>query len=219
MNKLVIQQLYAGYQSGSEYIEVLRGVDMILNDGDYAVLLGASGCGKTTLLKIIAGLLPYQSGDVFLDGKDVDRIPVRQRSISYVAQNTVLYPHLTVFDNLALPLKQQKKPAAEIYASVEQISQVIEMKDFLSRKPSQLSVGQQQRIALGKNLIKDASIYLFDEPFSSLDIQLRQKLSSYLRQEQKRRNLTVLHVTHTLPDVSFSTDKVFYMDDGIVALR
>lgn len=219
MEKLAINQLFAGYQNGEEHIEVLRGVNMTLNDGDFAVLLGASGCGKTTLLKIIAGLLPYHAGDIFLDGQDVDRLPVQKRNVAYVAQNTVLYPHLTIFDNLALPLKQQRKPATEIYAAVERISQVIEMGDFLSRKPSQLSVGQQQRIALGKNLIKDASIYLFDEPFSSLDLQLRQKLSSYLHNEQKTRNLTVLFVTHNLSDIVTSSDKVFFMDNGIITMR
>jgi sn-glycerol 3-phosphate transport system ATP-binding protein len=191
---------------------VLETIDLRLDDGEMLVIVGASGSGKSTLLRIVAGLEQPTTGRVILDGRDITSADPAGRDIAMVFQNYALYPHMTVFDNMAYGLRIRGLPRAEIRRRVEQAAAQLELEALLGRKPRQLSGGQRQRVAMGRAIVREPKLFLFDEPLSNLDAKLRVQVRGEIRRLQHRLGVTSLYVTHdqveamTLGDrCSFST--------------
>lgn len=216
MNRLVIENLNVSYHSKKEIVSVLKDFSLRLAQGELLVILGPSGCGKTTLLKTIAGIIPYDSGSMNISGIDAEKLTVKNRNLAYVSQNYVTYSFLSVYNNIALPLKAQKIPLDEIERRVSAISKKLGIDYLLSRKPKVLSGGQQQRVALAKALIKNPDIYLFDEPFSNLDPKMRVELRKLLKQIKEEYNASMIFVTHDVNDALYLADRVLIMEEGEV---
>ena len=214
MKYLEINNLTSSYQNGKEIVCALDNLSLSLEKGTITGLIGPNGCGKTTLLKIITGLQYYQEGELYLNGRSLETVPVRKRNVSYLPQSIVLFPHWTAFENIAYPLKVRKIPLSQIIEKVEAIAKRFGIFDFLSRLPSQLSIGQQQKVLLAKCLVMDADIYLLDEPFSNIDEECRADLISYILHEQQTRNLTILVVSHVLNEVLALSNNVLFMNEG-----
>ena len=214
MKYLEINNLTSSYQNEKEIVCVLDNLSLFLEKGRITGLCGPNGCGKSTLLKVIAGLQYYQEGELYLNGQSLETVAVHKRKVSYLPQNIVLFPHWTAFENIAYPLKAKKIPLYQIIEKVELIAKRFGIFDFLSRLPSQLSIGQQQKVLLAKCLVMDADIYLLDEPFSNIDEECKTDLMSYILNEQKTRNLTILIVSHVLSEVSALSNNVLFMNNG-----
>ncbi|MBR1582122.1 MAG: ATP-binding cassette domain-containing protein, partial [Bacilli bacterium] len=180
-----IKNLKSGYIVNKEYVPVFNDFNLEIEENKITAILGPNGCGKTTLLKIIAGLHFYEEGDVILDNKSVEKIPIQKRDLSYIAQDIALFPHWSVFENIAYPLRSHKVKAAEIFKKVEDIAKEFEIEHLLSRNPSELSLGQQQKVILARAIIRDAKLYLFDEPFSNIDEENKQVLLGFLKKEKE----------------------------------
>lgn len=192
-------------------VEALRNVNATFESG-INVLIGYSGCGKTTLLKCIAGLIDFD-GQIFLDGVDIDTLPVQARNVSFVSQQYVLYPHLTVFDNIAFPLKNLKAPREEIIRRVNEIAEIFNLKACLSQKPKYISGGQQQRVALARALVKRPKICLLDEPLSNVDAPSRVEARAYIKNAIESLKTTAIYVTHDFQEAMSIADKIFVIDD------
>src|SRR6478752_1334910 len=185
----------------------VKGVSLDIADGEFVILVGPSGCGKSTLLRMIVGLEDITSGDLTIDGKRVnDRAP-RDRHLAMVFQNYALYPHLTVFENIAFPLRLQKGKftEAEIKQKVEFAAKTLELQDHLDRKPANLSGGQRQRVAMGRAIVREAEAFLFDEPLSNLDAKLRGQMRTEISRLQRRLGITTVYVTHDHIELPFAT--------------
>jgi ABC-type Fe3+/spermidine/putrescine transport system ATPase subunit len=189
-------------------------VSFSLDQGKVLCLLGPSGCGKTTTLRIVAGLTQQDSGEVILDGTDISLVPTHKRHVGMVFQSWALFPHLTVFDNVAFGLRISKTPAKEIEARVKSALEMVRLPDVGQRRPSQLSGGQQQRVALARTLVTNPKIMLFDEPLSNLDVKLRNEMRTELRRIQRALGLTALYVTHDQGEALSIGDTVAVMKDG-----
>src|SRR2546425_732677 len=174
----------------------LRGIDLDVEPGECVVLLGPSGCGKTTLLRLLAGLESADEGSLYIGDRRVNDVPPAERDVAMVFQNYALYPHFTVFDNVAFPLRARKVPAAEIGPRVKEAARRLELEALLDRKPAQLSGGQQQRVALARAIVRNPGVYLMDEPLSNLDAQLRVQTRAELKRLQQELGTTTLYVTH-----------------------
>lgn len=194
----------------------LRVEELAVPDKTYAVVLGPSGSGKTTLLRIIAGLEKPDEGSILLDGVDITKLPVWERDVGIVFQNYALYPHLTVFDNIAMPLKNKRMPKDEIRRRVEHIAEVLNIKDQLHKYPHQLSGGQQQRVAIARALVKEPKVLLLDEPLSNLDARLRLDVRGFLKELQRNVGATVIHVTHDQEEAMALGDLMIVMNNGRV---
>ena len=192
--------------------EALKNVSLEINDGEFVALLGPSGCGKSTTLMIIAGLLKATSGEVIFDGQIVNNIEPKDRQIGMVFQSYALYPHLTVRDNIAFPLKQIKVPKEERYRRVEEVARSVQLEELLDRKPTQLSGGQQQRVAMARALCKEPKILLLDEPMSNLDTRLKVDVRDEIRTLQQRLNLTTIIVTHDQEEAMAIADRIAILD-------
>ncbi|MEL9990175.1 MAG: ABC transporter ATP-binding protein [Thermoproteus sp.] len=190
--------------------------ELVIPDKSYVVILGPSGSGKTTLLRIIAGLERPDEGSIYLDDREITHLPVWERDIGIVFQNYALYPHLTVFDNIAMPLKNKKMPKDEIKRRVEHIAEILNIKDQLNKYPHQLSGGQQQRVAIARALVKEPKILLLDEPLSNLDARLRLDVRGFLKELQKRLGATVVHVTHDQEEAMALGDMLVVLNNGRV---
>ncbi|MEM1598505.1 MAG: ABC transporter ATP-binding protein [Pyrobaculum sp.] len=190
--------------------------ELIIPDKSYVVVLGPSGSGKTTLLRLIAGFETPDEGSIYLNGVDITRLPPWKRDVGIVFQNYALYPHLTVFDNIAMPLKNRKMPKDVIKEKVEQIAEILGIKDQLHKYPSQLSGGQQQRVAIARALVKEPKILLLDEPLSNLDARLRLEVRGFLKDLQRRLGATVLHVTHDQEEAMALGDMLILLSQGKV---
>ena len=201
-------------QKNEEEYVALNRVKLCVDDGEIAVIIGKSGCGKTSLLKVIAGLLPIESGNIQLNGIDITKYETKDRNLAMVSQSIALYPSMTVYDNFAMPLRAARVPAEEIKARVKEAAELLEIDWLLSRKPAQLSLGQQQRVALGRALIKCADLYLFDEPFCNLDTVLREKLQLDLLAMKHILNAPILFVTHDQREAMVLADQLIVMVDG-----
>jgi len=174
----------------------LADFDLAVADGELMVLVGPSGCGKSTALRLLAGLEPPSSGDICIDGEAVNQVPPQQRNVAMVFQNYALYPHLTVQGNLAFPLKMMRLPRAEIQRRVQQAAQLLQLGDWLQRKPAELSGGQRQRVAMGRAIVREPRVFLMDEPLSNLDASLRVQIRTEIAALQRRTGITTLYVTH-----------------------
>lgn len=193
---------------------VLKGINVFIKDGEFVTLLGPSGCGKTTLLRIIAGFEKADSGEVVLSGKVISDKSPSKRPINTVFQNYALFPHLTIFENIAFGLKSRKIPKDEIRQRVEKMMETVNISDLADEKPATLSGGQKQRVALARALVNEPDILLLDEPLSALDASLRKKLQVELRELQKRTDTTFILVTHDQDEAIAVSDRILVMFEG-----
>jgi multiple sugar transport system ATP-binding protein len=194
----------------------VRDLNLVIPSGELVVLVGPSGCGKSTTLRIIAGLEEPTRGRVFIGERDVTTVAPAQRDIAMVFQNYALYPHMSVFDNLAFALRMRKMPREEIRPRVEQAARVLGIDAFLDRKPKALSGGQRQRVAIGRALVRDPKVFLFDEPLSNLDAKLRGEMRHEIARIHKRSSTTAVYVTHDQIEAMTLADRIVVLRDGLV---
>jgi ABC-type Fe3+/spermidine/putrescine transport system ATPase subunit len=200
-------------------VEALKGVSLDFKSGRLTAILGPSGCGKTTLLRSIAGFIEVDAGRILFDGEEVTGLPPQRRGTAMVFQNYALWPHMTIFENVAYGLRLQKVPATEIRRRVQKVLALVEignLADVESRKPSALSGGQQQRVALARALVVEPKVLLMDEPLSNLDAKVRQRLRAELRRLQKQVGITAIYVTHDQEEALALADTVVLMDQGTI---
>ena len=196
--------------------KVLQDFNLTFEKGKFTTLLGASGCGKTTILRLIAGLEELDQGQILCDGKDISRLPPQQRGVGIVFQSYALFPHLTVGENVAFGLKMQESPSSDIAEKVSQALKMVELEGFEHRRIEQLSGGQQQRVALARALVIAPQILLFDEPLSNLDTHLRRTMREMIRHLQQKLGITVLYVTHDQTEAFAVSDAVVVINQGNV---
>ncbi len=192
----------------------LKGIDLDIRDGEVMVLLGPSGCGKTTTLRIIAGLEKPDEGRVYFGSRDVTSLPPRERNISMVFQSYAVWPHMTVYDNIAFPLKIRKTPEAEIRRRVKWAAELLQIEDLLDRYPHQLSGGQRQRVAVARAIVVEPEVLLMDEPLSNLDALLRVKMRSEIKKLQRQVGVTMIYVTHDQTEAMVIADRIAVMNMG-----
>ncbi len=197
-------------------VKAVDGVDLATKEGEFLVLLGPSGCGKTTLLRMIAGLEKQTAGDVLIGGQVVNDLPPRARKIAMVFQSYALYPHMTVFKNIAFPLKAQGVPKDDIPKKVEWAASMFGIERLLHRKPRELSGGERQRVALARALVREPTVFLLDEPLSNLDAKLRNAARDELQQFQKQIGITAIYVTHDQIEAMGLGDRIAVMHQGKV---
>ena len=197
-------------------VEVLHGIDIEVPDRPFTVLVGPSGCGKSTLLRMIAGLEQITDGEISIGGRVVNRVPPKQRDIAMVFQNYALYPHMKVFDNMAFSLKLAKIDAGEVRERVERAAAILNLSELLERYPRQLSGGQRQRVAMGRAIVRDPQVFLFDEPLSNLDAKLRVQMRTEIRELHQRLQSTSIYVTHDQIEAMTMADQIVVMRDGVV---
>lgn len=197
-------------------VQVIKGIDLQVEDGEFVIFVGPSGCGKSTLLRMIAGLEDTSRGRIYLDEKDVtDRIP-SERELSMVFQSYALYPHMTVGENIGFGLKTAGKDKTEIISKVNNASSILELDDYLDRKPKALSGGQRQRVAIGRAIVREPKGFLFDEPLSNLDASLRVQMRFEIAKLHKRLKTTMVYVTHDQVEAMTLADKIVVLKDGLV---
>jgi sn-glycerol 3-phosphate transport system ATP-binding protein len=197
-------------------VPTIHGIDLTIGDGEFVVLLGPSGCGKSTLLRMIAGLEEITAGEIAIDGIVVNALEPRQRGCAMVFQNYALYPHMTVAENIGYALKVARVPKAERRARVAKIAQSLGIADYLDRKPATLSGGQRQRVAIGRAMIREPKVFLFDEPLSNLDAQLRVQMRIEIRRLHRRLGVTSVFVTHDQIEAMTLADRLVVLNQGRV---
>ncbi|NLN93646.1 MAG: sn-glycerol-3-phosphate ABC transporter ATP-binding protein UgpC [Candidatus Hydrogenedens sp.] len=195
-------------------IQALHSSSLDIKDGEFLVLVGPSGCGKSTLLRLIAGLEECSTGEIFIDGKKMNDVPPKARDIAMVFQNYALYPHMTVYKNLAFGLSMRHMPKQEIDRRVREGAELLEISEFLHRKPAALSGGQRQRVALGRALVRDPKVFLFDEPLSNLDAKLRTQMRTEIMHLHGRLKSTMIYVTHDQTEAMTMGDRIVVLLDG-----
>ena len=196
--------------------EVLKGINLDINDGDFLVLLGPSGCGKSTLLNTIAGLETSNSGDILIDDYRVNDMEPSDRDIALVFQSYALYPAMTVKRNVTFGLEQRKTPKDKIEESLNRVSSLLKINELLERKPSQLSGGQRQRVAMGRALVRDPKVFLFDEPLSNLDAKLRVEMRREIKKLHQNLKTTVVYVTHDQTEAMSLGTNIAIMNHGVI---
>ncbi len=195
-------------------VKAVIDLNLRIGDGEFVALLGPSGCGKTTTLLMVAGIYKPTKGKILFDDKDVTKLPPRDRNVGMVFQSYALYPHMSVYDNIAFPLRLKKVPRNEIDRKVKQVAKLLRIEELLHRKPSQLSGGQQQRVALGRALVKEPDVLLLDEPLSNLDAKLRVVMRAELKRLQKELKITTIYVTHDQVEAMSMADRIAVMNAG-----
>jgi multiple sugar transport system ATP-binding protein len=196
--------------------EVIHGVSIGISDGEFVILVGPSGCGKSTLLRMIAGLEPITTGDIRIGEKVVNDLPPKDRDIAMVFQSYALYPHKTVAENMGFALKMRRAPKSEIEARVKRAAEILDLVPYLGRYPRQLSGGQRQRVAMGRAIVRDPAVFLFDEPLSNLDAKLRVAMRAEIKELHQRLKTTTVYVTHDQVEAMTMADRIVVMHDGIV---
>ncbi len=197
-------------------VKVLRNISFTVREDEFVVLVGPSGCGKSTILRSIAGLEVPTSGEIWIGGKNITSVHPRDRDIAMVFQNYALYPHLSVYDNMAFGLKMRKAPIAEIEQRVKEAASFFELGDLLHRKPKELSGGQRQRVALGRAVVRHPSAFLFDEPLSNLDAKLRAHTRTEISRLHKRLKTAMVYVTHDQIEAMTLGERIVVMKDGVI---
>src|SRR5436853_3771903 len=195
---------------------VIHGVNISIADGEFVVLVGPSGCGKSTLLRMIAGLENITGGEIRIGDRVVNNVPPKERDIAMVFQNYALYPHMTVADNMGFSLKLRGAPKSEIDTRVMQAAEILGLQHLLERYPRQLSGGQRQRVAMGRAIVRDPQVFLFDEPLSNLDAKLRVAMRTEIKELHQRLKTTTVYVTHDQIEAMTMADKIVVMHDGVV---
>jgi multiple sugar transport system ATP-binding protein len=197
-------------------VEVIHGVSVLIGDGEFVVLVGPSGCGKSTLLRMIAGLENITSGEIRIGERVVNNVPPKERDIAMVFQNYALYPHMTVAANMAFSLKLRSAPKDEIESRVTKAADILGLGPLLARYPRQLSGGQRQRVAMGRAIVRDPQVFLFDEPLSNLDAKLRVAMRTEIKELHQRLKTTTVYVTHDQIEAMTMADRIVVMHDGVV---
>lgn len=197
--------------------EVIHGISCDMRDGEFIVILGPSGCGKSTVLRMIAGLEVVTDGEIAINGKVVNELEPADRDIAMVFQNYALYPHMTVYKNMAYGLKIRRMPKEEIDSRVRNAARILELTEFLDRKPRQLSGGQRQRVAMGRCIVREPKVFLFDEPLSNLDAKLRVQMRLEIRKLHEDLKITSVYVTHDQVEAMTLGDRLIVMDNGYAA--
>jgi multiple sugar transport system ATP-binding protein len=210
MSEVRIEKLRKSYGP----VEVLKDIDLKVEDGSFVVLVGPSGCGKSTLLRAIAGLEPVESGTMTIGGKTVNDLPPASREIAMVFQSYALYPHMDVYSNMAFGLKFAKTPKAEIDARVNEAARILQLEALLKRRPRELSGGQRQRVAIGRAIVRKPQVFLFDEPLSNLDAALRINTRVEIAKLHKMLKATIVYVTHDQVEAMTLADKIVVMNKG-----
>src|SRR5690348_6875395 len=205
-----------GLNKKYDEVHAVIDVNLEIRDQEFVVLVGPSGCGKTTTLRMVAGLESITGGQITIDEKVVNQLPPMDRDIAMVFQNYALYPHMTVYDNMAFGLKMRKMARADIEARVQQAAEILGIGTLLQRKPRQLSGGQRQRVALGRAIVRHPQVFLFDEPLSNLDAKLRVQTRVELKKLHNRLGTTAIYVTHDQVEAMTLGDRVVVMKDGLV---
>src|SRR2546428_3926105 len=213
MADLKLQNVSKVYAGG---VRAVSEVSVEIEDGEFAVLVGPSGCGKSTLLRMIAGLEEVSAGEISIGGKVVNQIHAKDRDIAFVFQNYALYPHMTVAENLAFGLKMRKFPKAEIEKRVAATAEILGLTEYLDRKPAALSGGQRQRVAVGRAIVRQPKLFLFDEPLSNLDAKMRVGMRAELIKLRKRLGATMVYVTHDQTEAMSMGDRLIVVKDGVV---
>ena len=196
--------------------EVIHGVDVEIPDGEFVVLVGPSGCGKSTLLRLVAGLEEINVGEISIDGRVVNHVPPKERDVAMVFQNYALYPHMTVYDNMAFSLRLRRASRAEMDQAVEKAAAILNLGEFLKRYPRQLSGGQRQRVAMGRAIVRDPKVFLFDEPLSNLDAKLRVQMRTEIKELHQNLKTTTVYVTHDQIEAMTMADRIVIMNEGLV---
>jgi len=212
MGQVVLRNVNKFYDS----VHAVKDVNLQIRDKEFVVFVGPSGCGKTTTLRMIAGLEVISSGDISIDGQVVNNLPPMDRDIAMVFQNYALYPHMSVYENMAFGLKMRKFNRREIAKRVQEAADILDIGDYLKRKPRQLSGGQRQRVALGRAIVRHPRVFLFDEPLSNLDAKLRVQMRVELKKLHQRLGTTAVYVTHDQVEAMTLGDRVIVMRDGLV---
>ncbi len=197
-------------------VEVLHGVSVDIADGEFVVLVGPSGCGKSTLLRMLAGLENITSGEIAIGGRVVNAVPPKDRDIAMVFQNYALYPHMTVYDNMAFSLTLAKAPKSLMDEEVGRAAKILGLEQLLHRFPRQLSGGQRQRVAMGRAIVRNPQVFLFDEPLSNLDAKLRVQMRSEIKELHQRLKVTTVYVTHDQIEAMTMADKIVVMNNGYI---
>src|SRR5687767_5905932 len=197
-------------------LEVIHGVNMEIKDGEFIVILGPSGCGKSTLLRMVAGLETITAGEIVIGDRVVNNLEPKDRDIAMVFQNYALYPHMSVYDNMAYGLRIRKLSKEEIDARVQNAAAILELKKFLDRKPRALSGGQRQRVAMGRAIVREPKVFLFDEPLSNLDAKLRVQMRREIARLHQDLNATMIYVTHDQVEAMTLGDRIVVMNQGHV---
>ncbi|MBB3384426.1 multiple sugar transport system ATP-binding protein [Rhizobium sp. BK609] len=195
-------------------LQVVHGIDLEIEPGEFTVFVGPSGCGKSTLLRMIAGLEPISGGGLYLDGSRMNDVPASKRGIAMVFQSYALYPHMTVYKNLAFGLETAGMKKQEIQPRVEKAAEILQIKQLLQRKPKQLSGGQRQRVAIGRAIVREPNIFLFDEPLSNLDAELRVQMRVEIARLHQRLGNTMIYVTHDQTEAMTMADKIVVLNGG-----
>ena len=195
-------------------LEVLHGIDLTVTDGEFIVFVGPSGCGKSTTLRMIAGLEEISGGEIRINGRVVNNLEPKERDIAMVFQNYAIYPHMSVRKNIAFGLRSSKMPKADKVKRVEEVADFLEMTAYLERKPAALSGGQRQRVAIGRAMVRDPALFLFDEPLSNLDAQLRTQMRLEIKKLHQRVGSTIVFVTHDQVEAMTMADRIVIMKDG-----
>lgn len=205
-----------GLRKSYDAQEVIQGVDVTVEDGEYLVLVGPSGCGKSTLLRCIAGLEALSGGELWIGGARADGMAPGDRDVAMVFQNYALYPHMTVRENMGFALKVQGKPQEVREAKVAAAAELLGLTEFLERRPAELSGGQRQRVAMGRAIVREPAVFLFDEPLSNLDASLRQHMRVELKRLHRQLGATIVHVTHDQVEALTLADRILVLDQGVV---
>ena len=197
-------------------VEIIHGVDIDIADGEFVILVGPSGCGKSTLLRMIAGLESITSGEIRIANRVVNGVPPKDRDIAMVFQNYALYPHMSVKENMAFSLKLKRTAKAEIEKRVAAVAEILGLTPLLGRYPRELSGGQRQRVAMGRAIVRDPQVFLFDEPLSNLDAKLRVAMRAEIKELHQRLETTIIYVTHDQIEAMTMADKIVVLRDGVI---
>lgn len=210
MSGVIIDQVFKRYGA----VQVVHGIDLTVAEKEFVVLVGPSGCGKSTTLRMIAGLEEISDGTVEIDGRVVNRIAPKDRDVAMVFQNYALYPHLNVAENMAFGLRIRRMPKPEIEQQIKDVADILELTDYLDRRPADLSGGQRQRVAMGRAIVRHPKVFLFDEPLSNLDAKLRTQMRAEIRRLHNRLGVTSIYVTHDQVEAMTLADRIVVMNDG-----
>ena len=213
MSEVVLKNLKKVYDNK---VTAVHDVNLEIRDKEFIVLVGPSGCGKSTTLRMVAGLEEISDGELYIDGNLMNGVAPKDRDIAMVFQSYALYPHMTVYDNMAFALKLRKTPKAEIDKKVREVAAILDITEYLNRKPKALSGGQRQRVAIGRAMVRDPKVFLMDEPLSNLDAKLRNQMRAEIIKLRKRINTTFMYVTHDQTEAMTLGDRIVIMKDGFV---
>ena len=211
MATVELKQVAKSYGGG---VTVIHGIDLEIKHGEFVVFVGPSGCGKSTLLRMIAGLETISGGTISIDGQVVNELPPRARDIAMVFQDYALYPHKSLYDNMAFGLRLRKTPEPEVNQRVMDAAKLLRIEHMLERKPAALSGGQRQRVAIGRAIVRQPKVFLFDEPLSNLDAQLRQEMRSEIKRLHQRLGATIIYVTHDQVEAMTMADRICVLSAG-----